>query len=918
MTSKHIYVLSHTHWDREWYLPYETHHVRLIELMDTLLDLLEKDDEFRSFHLDGQTIILDDYLQVRPEMRDRVTQHIQAGRLIIGPWYILQDEFLTSNEANVRNLQIGHRDAAAFGPVCKIGYFPDSFGNMGQAPQLMRQAGIDNAIFGRGVKPVGFNNDVTVGEFESTFSEMIWESPDGSSVLGILFANWYHNGMEVPVDPEQAKEYWNNRIASAERFASTSHLLFMNGCDHQPVQTDLSAALATARELFPDYSFKHTSFPEYIEQVKAALPNNLSVVRGELRSQRTEGWYTLVNTASARVYIKQANQLGQAMLEKVAEPLAAIAATLGKAYPHHLFTYAWKTLMQNHPHDSICGCSIDEVHQEMMTRFAKSRHVAEEIAASSLKAAASQIDTAAAFAAIAPDALPFTVWNTSGWQRSGVVSVDVEVHRHPLDQGAALHANYQALALEGAAVINHLGEPVAAQIEDLGLLFKYDLPEDRFRQPYWSHTVRITLLARDIPALGYACYGLWLSAAVEAAAAAASPEAGTPASSNAVAELPDRVMENELVKLVIADDGTYDLLDKRNGRTYRGLGGYENVGDIGNEYIFFQPVQTAALTTHGLPAAITRLEHSALRTVYEIVHQWEVPASADETLQQEVNQMVSFQHRKAGRSQATVLLTIRTRLTLEPGSAQVKVETELDNRAQDHRIRALFPTDVQSDVHYVDSIFEVAVRDTVPAAEWVNPSNCQHQQAFVNVSDKQGGLTIANLGLNEYEVLRDGRNTIALTLLRAVGELGDWGVFPTPEAQCLGEHRFVYSILPHADEADRHHSFIAAYQEQIPWSTLQVAKQSGSLGASHSFLNWSGDGLALSAFKIADDTNDLVARWFNMGSDETELSVQTAASVHNWHKSTVLEQRTDQLLPEGKLAVRGAEIVTIVGSINQS
>src|SRR4029453_8436627 len=192
-----VHFISHTHWDRKLYMPYEAHHVKLIETMDTLLDTFETDPQFRSFYLDGETVILDDYLQVYPEKRDQIQKLCDEGKLSLGPWYILQDEFLTSSEANVRNLQIGHRDAAMFGPISKLGYFPDSFGNMGQAAQLLRQAGIDIAVFGRGVKATGFNNRVEdSSDLESPYSELIWQAPDGSSVLGILFANWYNNGME--------------------------------------------------------------------------------------------------------------------------------------------------------------------------------------------------------------------------------------------------------------------------------------------------------------------------------------------------------------------------------------------------------------------------------------------------------------------------------------------------------------------------------------------------------------------------------------------------------------------------------------------------------------------------------------------------------------------------------------------------
>ena len=158
---KTAHIISHSHWDREWYLPYEKHHMLLIEFMDTLINTLETDPDYKSFHLDGQTLLIEDYLQVRPENKERLKKLIEAKRIHVGPWFILQDEFLTSSEANIRNLQMGHDLAREYGEVCKVGYFPDSFGNMGQAPQILKKAGIETAVFGRGVKPTGFNNEVS-------------------------------------------------------------------------------------------------------------------------------------------------------------------------------------------------------------------------------------------------------------------------------------------------------------------------------------------------------------------------------------------------------------------------------------------------------------------------------------------------------------------------------------------------------------------------------------------------------------------------------------------------------------------------------------------------------------------------------------------------------------------------------------
>lgn len=901
------HIISHTHWDREWYLPYEKHHVRLIRLMDVLMDTLENDTEYKSFYLDGQTIILEDYLQVRPEQKERLEKYIREGRIFIGPWYILQDAFLTSGEANIRNMQIGHKDARRYGQISKVGYFPDTFGIVGQAPQLMRQSGIDNALFGRGVKPTGFNNTVADSEYESSFSELIWEGPDGSKVLGILFANWYSNGNEIPADPEEAKAFWDRKLADAEKYASTPELLFMNGCDHQPIQTDLAEALETARKLYPDTEFVHSNFPQYLESVKGHQENELSVVRGELRSQRTDGWGTLVNTASARVYLKQMNQQGQALLEKVAEPLAAYAHLTGQAYPHHLFTYAWKTLMQNHPHDSICGCSVDEVHREMVTRFAKSRDVAESIIEDSKRAVADAVDTSS-FAQYGEDALPFVVFNTTGWERTGTVSVELDVQRIyfrdgiPLDE---ISRRIQALELGERVVLDPSGKPVPFTLEDLGQRFGYDLPDDRFRQPYMARAVRITLQADAVPAHGLRAYAL------------VSGQAAAQHSDNASASLitGNNVMENSILRVAAEPNGTLTVTDKRNGREYRNLLVYEDTGDIGNEYMYKQPEGEAPLTTRDVQASIRVVEDTPYRATLEIVHDWEVPASADELLQKEQIEVVYYPERKAQRVKETVPMKIRTLVRLEKDGKGVKVEASFNNQAKDHRVRALFPTDIEASRHRVDSMFEIVTRDNQPAIEWQNPSNAQHQQAFVDVSGEAAGLAVANLGLNEYEVLRDGRNTIAVTLLRSVGELGDWGWFPTPEAQCLGEHAVQLEIIPHDGRGEESGAYAEAYQFQIPWTSVQTGIHIGELSAVHAPFAWSGEGVAFSAWTVNEDSGDHMLRWYNMKQQPASLRLEWPQSVSRAYKTTILEETkgasVEQLSESMELEAGPCEIVTI-------
>ncbi len=894
-----VHIISHTHWDREWYLPYEKHHVQLIRLMDQLLDTLENDPEYKNFHLDGQTIILDDYLQVRPEMREKVAHFVREGRIQVGPWYILQDEFLTSSEANIRNLQYGMRDAAKWtDSIAKVGYFPDSFGNIGQAPQILKQAGINNAVFGRGVKPTGFNNTVMDTEnYESPYSEMRWESPDGSSVLGILFANWYCNGNEVPVDETKAKAYWEQHLDSLRKYASTPHLLMMNGCDHQPIQTDLSKAVEKAKELYPEIDFVHSTFNDYIREVSGSVTADLKTVKGELRSQQTDGWGTLVNTASSRLYLKQMNQHGQALLEKVAEPLATFAYMHGEKYPHDLLAYAWKTLMQNHPHDSICGCSVDEVHREMVTRFEKSKHVTEVIVEEGLSAITNKIDTSC-FTSLGTDSLPFAVYNTTGSTRTGVVTVTLDVKREYFSDGV----NKQALAdfpLGDLKLVDESGQSYESDVVDLGISFDYDLPSDKFRQPYMVRRVMVTFEASNIPASGYQTYAL-----VPAKEAQQSNESLITG---------EKAMENAYLHVAFLENGAYTVTDKTTGKIFDALGIYEDTGDLGNEYMYKQANEQAR-TTNDVKAAITIIEDKPFQATFEITHEWELPRSAADLLEKEQREVVWFTGRKAGRSDETIPFTIKTQVTLEKHSRGVNVTTTFDNQVKDHRLRVLFPTNIQTDIHTADAVFEAAVRANTPDEGWTNPDHSQHQQAFVDVSNDREGLTIANKGLAEYELLRDGKQTIAITLLRAVGEMGDWGHFPTPEAQCLGEHTVSYRIYPHQGTQTQMEAFEDAYQYQVPWSAKQAVIQEGTLPATHAFVKWEANHLALSSIKVSEGTEDIMIRWFNMGNDPEKLKLHLPDHCVQAYESNVMEENKMPLTMDGKeiqIPVRAHEIMTV-------
>lgn len=905
-----VHIISHSHWDREWYQSFESHRMKLIELVDNILDKAENDPEFGGFFLDGQVIAIDDYLEIRPEKRAQVEKCIREGKIQTGPWYILQDEFLTSGEACVRNLQVGMQEAEQYGAVGNVGYFPDAFGNAGQMPQVLKQAGMDAVVFGRGVKPIGPNNEVTGGQYESTYSEMMWASPDGTKLPGILFANWYNNGVEIPVDEAEAKVYWDKKLADARKFAATNQLLMMNGCDHQPLQKNITEAIRVARKLYPDVEFIHSDFKKYVEAMEKEISENFSTVKGELTSQETDGRWTLANTASSWIGLKQDNRAGETALERKAEPAAAMADVMGKAYPEDQMIYSWKKLMQNHPHDSICGCSVDEVNEEMKTRFAKSRQVADAIYDESVEYLTNKVNTAA----LPGDGekIPFVVWNTSGEMKSQVVEKELHLFR---DYNLFVWDGYEAaekVELPAMVLRDADGNVVPAKIADAGVAFGYDLPDDRFRQPYMAKKVLVTFEA-EVPALGYRTYYL---------------ETAEQAQDVDVVSADENVLENDAVKVVVNADGSYNLLDKKTGRMYENLGFYEDTGDMGNEYIYIQDSGKQVVSTKGMKAEISCVERNAFRTVVEICHKMMVPSGMDEELLRQREMCIDPYTRVANRSSELVEMDVKTVLTLEKSAKGLRVATTICNQAKDHRVRVILPTGLDTSMHMADSAFEVVRRNNRHNDTWTNPCGCERQQCFVAMEDAKGGLLVANRGLYEYEILEDQGNAVAVTLLRCVAEMGDWGYFPTPKAQQIGTFCLEFEVVPFA-AGETGDAFREGYAFQEDLTVEQAGLErtflrkpgqvkpelvEGELPLEMSFLAFEGDGIHMTAFKKGQKKDDLFVRFVNNMEHEEVLSFKKEDWMKEVYRSNVIEEKGDLMIPDKDgvyhVALREFEIAT--------
>ena len=355
-----IYLVPHTHWDREWYRPFQSFRMSLVDVVDEVLELLEGDERWR-FTLDGQLATVDDYVEIRPEGEERIRALVESGRLAVGPWQTLMDEFLVSGETIVRNLEAGLARAEDVGGAMRVGYLPDMFGHVAQMPQILRASGIEVAIMWRGVPaPV-----------ESHLFD--WEGIDGTVVrTEYMPENGYSNAAYIMGDdtPEAC-------VARLQPWFGDDPILGMVGTDHMPPARDLLERIPAGTRV--------ATLAEYFETAEPTSQQSVAKFRGELRSAARAN--LLPNVVSARIDIKQACGRAERALERYAEPLQAL---YGKDWPDAFLAVAWSRLFQNSAHDSVCGCSADEVSAQVLVRYAEAEQIAGELTRRALERIAAQ------------------------------------------------------------------------------------------------------------------------------------------------------------------------------------------------------------------------------------------------------------------------------------------------------------------------------------------------------------------------------------------------------------------------------------------------------------------------------------------------------------------------------------------------
>ena len=759
---KSITLTPETHWDREWYLPFESYRAKLVLLIDQLLDILESDPKFKNWTFDGQTVVIQDYLEVRPEREALLTKHIKNGRISIGPMYILPDEYLVSGESMIRNLMLGHKIASKYGKPMKAGYIPDPFGHFAQLPQILSQFNILNFMAAR-----GFGNEVTDLNLDMEFN---WHAPgDAASIIGINLVEGYHAAANLSEKRDNdgqfklALQKIEKLVKSLSDASATQELLLPNGSDHLFAQ-------AIVPEVIEQWNA--TKAEEYAEIVQADLTHYcdklvsymdiLKDYTGELHG----GKYNIILSGvySARMWIKQENWKVQNLLERYSEPTSYLNFLLTNGdflFPTNMIWASWQKLLRNHPHDSICGCSIDEVHDiDMKARFFQAHESGLEIVKENLAQLASYVS----YNENDGERIAVVLYNPLPWERSELIKVKIFVKQDfPED-----------IILESGIFMNGEGKEYLTYAYSKQVADRYTLSNLK--------TYEVQTLVDDIPAMGYKVIYYYPGEESE------SNEEDI--SSSLIGS--ENFMENGFYKVDINENGTFNLLEKDSGNSWSNLGYIEDCGDWGDEYDFSGPKedQTDKVITNQNAKATYTIKKELLSIITTINVNLNLP-----------HQLGAGENRFK-RSNEIDSTDFVIELELPINKKQLNLHISWVNKSLDHRVRMVFPSGIITEEVLADGHFYVVPRTTVPPKDddWVQkfvPTH--HQNKFVLCNDKNKAFMVMNQGLPEYEAMIDQNKSIsfAITMLRSIGWLsrddfqtrtGNAGPpIPAPGAQCLGK-----------------------------------------------------------------------------------------------------------------------------------
>lgn len=855
MMENTYHVISNTHWDREWRFPFQRNRQMLVDMIDKVLEILENEPDYRAFHLDSQSIVLRDYVEIKPQNKERIIKLTKENRLLHGPWYILPEEFQVGGENLVRNLLLGHKVSKEFGGVSKIGYSPFSWGQISQLPQIYKQFNINLIMFYRGI-----NSE------DSPKAEFLWKGADGTEMISSRFStmpryNFYfyiyrpvaHNEGFYDVEynwkkettafhfadknqqdedyfiisnhseyyPENLEKQVKKIIEDQADDFTTSHKIWMEGHDSSGPNVQTAQMIKDIRTKMPDINVIHSTLEEYAKAIETSADReSLKLVSGERRSaQNNNRCGNLFGyTTSARMYLKQVNFDAERWIQYYAEPFNVFSSFTGRDINDQYPETAWELIIQNSAHDSVGGCSLDRIHEDMMMRYKHSIEISKGIFERSLKHSVKDLNTGffpSANNIPQNEQIYITAVNPLNYKRSECVEAFIDVPLN-LDKG-----NIEIYSAGGKKMEYELIE--RSEIKPV--------LEQMINRPMYLNMVRYKVIVQlnEIPQNGMKAFHI-------------KPvvETFSDKKDNSITEF---ILENDYLKVEINRDGTLNITDKQRNHTYKDTAFFSDLGDGGHAWVN-EPVGKE-YSTKNSDAKIYWIRNTALQQEIEIKHSLQLP--------------INIEERKSG-APVTEMLEIKFKVTLSKGSRYLEFNIDVNNPVESHRLRMMFPSNLKAASSFGEGQFDVVERtlERPDTSNWIEqPMYDFPMHHFVDITDGDKGMAVLVDGLKEYEVLQDEQKTLAITLFRTF----EYKINPAaPQdysyekgAQMLGKSAYRLAFYPHNANWDKGQVFKEANKFNYDLRLVQSGALKGNAAAEKTFFTLSEEKLIVSSVKKPEE-----------------------------------------------------------------
>ncbi|WP_455790943.1 mannosylglycerate hydrolase [Clostridium butyricum] len=867
---KKVHIVPHMHWDREWYFSTEESRILLVNNMKEIMDMLENNPDYPYFVMDGQTAILEDYLAVKPQDKERIKKLVEEGKLIIGPWYTQTDEMVVGGESIVRNLLYGIKDCGEFGDYMKIGYLPDSFGQSAQMPQILNGFDIKHSMFWRGCSE-------RKGTGKTEFN---WTSDDGSEVVVQMLPLGYAIGKYLPTDIDALKNRMEKYFPVLDRGATTEHEILPNGHDQMPVQKNIFDVIEKLKELYPDREFFLSRYENIFEELEKE--SNRDTISGEF----LDGKYMRVHRSifSTRMDIKAANARIESKITNILEPLASIAYSLGFEYHHGLIELIWKEIMKNHAHDSIGCCCSDKVHKEIMNRFLLAEEKVDRLIEFYKRKITDAISCEKAL-----DKL--TIFNLMPYEREEIIRAQIITKMKSFEM-----VNDEDIKLDFQVI--HKEEI------DAGLIDRQIVHYGNY-DPFMIYTIEF----KDVvQAMGYKTYLIKES------------EFMIEKEYEAVNKI-----DNDFYEIEVNENGTLKILDKKLNKTFDNVLLMENGGDEGDEYDF-SPLVDEKLIFNTHVKAEYSIKKNKFNNEIKISYRLDVPKNIESRKNNNIDGYVDFNISiNVPNDKARIDIVF----DIDNQACDHRIRTYIPTN-----IASKFSVSDNQFGYIKRDVYDEAMDVWEKEGWDERPDSIYPMLTFVGLSDDKHGVAVLTNSTREFEIVGEKFNTIAITLFRSVGFLGKEEMIrrpgrpsgiklPTPDSQLIGNIIIDFAIATHekstleanvANMAKQYLTPMVTYNK-MPYNAMKLNDSEVSTPYSYSLLKQCDENLVLSVIKKAEKEEGLIIRMYNPNEYEESTNLLFDRSIKEAVKANLNERKIEKINIEDssiKVKCRKNQVQTIL------